>query len=192
MPQRPDELVAFIALLREEGIKRYLEIGLRRAATFEAVGNALPPGSCMVGVDWPLQSGGRWKPEEQGAVYDAAEKLRLRLEHDVTIVVGNSRHPSTIAAVADFDHFDCVLIDGDHSELGVCSDWYNYAPLSRIVAIHDIDAANHPLMKAKPKKLAPHGVRRFWSEMLTRNYRTIEIIGNEPGMGIGVVWRDAP
>jgi hypothetical protein len=183
VPQRPDELASLVALIRQEGVKSYLEVGLRRAGTFEAVGEVMPFGSLLVGVDWPIQSGGRWKTEEQDDVYAAVERLKVR--HEVAIVQGNSRDPSTVAEVEKFKHFDCVFIDGDHSDLGVRSDWKNYGRLGRIVAIHDIDAANANL---NPRKMAIHGVRKLWDELCV-SYRTIEIIGAKRGFGTGVLWR---
>ena len=53
LSQRKDERLAFVKLMRAEGVRSYLEIGLRLGHTFAYVGEHLPRGSTMVGVDLP-------------------------------------------------------------------------------------------------------------------------------------------
>ena len=61
--QDPDELAAFIALLVDRRVTRYLEIGARHGDTFHTIVLALPEGSYGLALDLP---GGLWGPASPG------------------------------------------------------------------------------------------------------------------------------
>lgn len=179
--QRPDELAAFIALLFEEGVRSYLEIGARDGDSFHAVMSALPPGSRGVAVDLP---GGAWGWSASKKNLDrAVADLRGR-GYEVRAIYGDSKALATRQLVANDAPFDALLIDGDHRFAGVFHDWENYGPMAGLVAFHDIDG--HGVRKGN----MPVEVPKLW-DILRYQYRSREIIGQERGMGIGVVWQAA-
>jgi predicted O-methyltransferase YrrM len=182
--QQQDELEAFITLLCREGVRSYLEIGLRLGFTFCEIGLRLPKGSTLVGVDLP---GAVWgvRPyhveEAKARLEDAATELR-EYGQRVEIILGNSHASPIIARVREFGPYDAALIDGDHSYGGVRADWDAYAPMAKIVAFHDIDVR-------RSKKRKQYGVPELWKGLKPR-FRHREIIGAKRGMGIGVLWQE--
>lgn len=180
--QRNDELAAFIALLKAEGARRYLEIGARHGDTFHAVMMALPKGSQGVALDLP---GGKWGTDKsRAALLDAVEDVNAN-GRTAEVIFGNSRALGVIQAVALRGPYDAVLIDGDHTYEAVAEDYANYRTMARIVALHDIDGAG---LTAKSGG-HPVEVPRLWAEIRASDVRSREIIGMERGMGIGVVFR---
>jgi len=175
-----DEFQRLIALLREEGVSRYLEIGARDGNTFWKVMMALGDGAKGVAVDLP---GGKWGwPESDLILNKTAERLRRRGKV-AEVVLGDSASAAVREAVARHAPFDAVLIDGDHSYVGAMADWAAYAPMARIVAFHDIAPG--------PASAPGIEVQKVWTE-ITKDpsvERTEEIIGRTAGAGIGVVWR---
>jgi hypothetical protein len=171
--QYADELVPFVELIRKEGVRRYLEIGTCRGGTFHRIMTSLRPCGYGIAVDLPRA---RWgKPDSERHLRNVIRDLKRR-HINASVVWGNSQAPETIAAVAERAPFDAVFIDGDHTYDGAQSDWLAYGPLARIVAFHDIAAIGLGIE-----------VPRLWAE-LKATRRHVEIIGREPGMGIGVLW----
>src|SRR5688572_15125983 len=82
------ELTSFIALLRERGVRRYLEIGARHGDTFHEVMRNLPAGSVGVAVDLP---GGLWGTDKsRSALKRAAADLNGR-GYKASVLFGNSQ-----------------------------------------------------------------------------------------------------
>lgn len=180
--QRADELRRFIDILREAGVRRYLEVGARHGDTFHAVMRSLPKGSLGVAVDLP---GANWGQRGSRSALVRATASLNAAGYATTAVFGDSRSRETRAAVSVFAPFDAVLIDGDHLYDGVRADWETYGPMARLVAFHDIDGASI----VNGKGLAVE-VPRLWREVRAGR-RHEEIVGPERGMGIGVVWQAA-
>jgi hypothetical protein len=181
LSQRPDELAGFIALLRRNHVRSYLEIGARDGDTFYEVMKSLPAGSMGVAVDLP---GGPWGREtSSNGLRSSAEELR-RLGYDIHLIFGHSRDLGTVDAVRDLGAYDAILIDADHRYEAVAMDWLNYGPMGRLVTFHDIDGDGH-----KDKAGNQVEVPKLWREIKASGLRIGEIIGREPGMGIGVVYR---
>jgi hypothetical protein len=180
--QHPDELRAFIELLRRENVRSYLEIGARHGDTFFEVMKSLPKGSMGVAVDLP---GGLWGTEKSKAPLRRAVIDLKSGGYRATAVFGDSRSAGVRQTVMADGPFDAVLIDGDHLYEGVKADWLNYGPMSRIVAFHDIAGEG----EAEKVNGNPVEVSRLWSE-LKADYRHAELIGEATTMGIGVLWRE--
>ena len=177
--QRADELLPFIDLLRREGVRSYLEVGARHGDTFDLVARALPAGSRVVAVDL---GGGPWgTPKSVAALRAAVAGLS---DHDAHLILGDSTDPSVVAAVAALGPFDAILIDGDHRYDGVLTDWFNYGPMGRLVAFHDIVGEGQTTRDANAY---PVEVPRLWAEI--RNDRSLEFVGAGSAMGIGVMDR---
>lgn len=178
--QNEYELRSFIALLQEQGVTRYLEIGARHGDTFHEVMLSLPVGSFGLALDLP---GGLWGTKKSKApLQDAANDLR-RKGYQAEILFADSHKVSTRKAVLGYGPFDAILIDGDHTLAGVARDWRLYRSLARMIAFHDIVGTGQ-IEKVRGK---PVEVPLLWAN-LREQYRHVEFIEEGSKMGIGVVW----
>jgi hypothetical protein len=184
--QFPDEAAAMVDLMLAENVRSYLEVGLRTAATFYYVGERLPPGSRLVGIDWLDGPGRHLNQSEHTSVLTVADELK-RSGRDVHLILGDSRSAKVVAAAEKLGPYDFIFIDANHSYTNVSADWANYGPMGRIVSFHDIDVENYPGISHK--KLARHGVAKLWRK-LRGSYRHMEIIGTKRGFGHGILWRE--
>ena len=177
-PQYQEEIQAFIKLLQDEGVKSYLEVGVRHGDTFHAVGLALPKRSLLVAVDLPgARSGkatGGKNPNSYKALHRAARDLEKR-KQKTHVIIGNSHDQNVISQVKEFAPFDAIFIDGDHSPEGVRADWRDYGPMGNLVAFHDIHAEDK-------------GPAALWNK-LKQQYKYDEFALYDRG-GIGVLWKD--
>jgi predicted O-methyltransferase YrrM len=171
----------FISILQREGVRSYLEIGSMYGGSLWRVAHALPPGSRIVAVDYMCDA-----PAAQPSL-EACVKA-LADEYDAHLILGDSGAPDTIAKVGALGPFDCVFIDGDHLLDAVMSDWHNYGPMGRIVALHDI-SWNETWRSSAGKPPKPMGVPKLWDE-LKQKYRHKELRYQVPRnyYGIGVLW----
>lgn len=172
--QWPDEAASMVDLILAENVQSYLEIGLSAGATFWYVGQRLPAGSKMVGIDWMNGRKGL-RPAECKSLGEIITRLREAGIH-ARLIVGDSRSKSVIRAVKALSPYDFIFIDAEHSYECVRSDWENYGHMGRIVSFHDIDAEKY-------------GVGKFWQEIKS-HYRHIEIIGDKRGFGHGILWQE--
>lgn len=174
----------FLDLLRAEGVRSYLEIGLGYGGSLWRVGNALPPGSRIIGVD---------KTPDVDAHHNfqlCTGRLMNDLGQDARLILGNSTDAETIELAKSRGPFDCVFIDGDHSYEGVKADWDNYGPLGRLVAFHDISWNETWVSKVPGRVTQPMGVPKLWDEIKTDyRHREIKLYHRKNYYGIGVLWR---
>lgn len=173
--QDPRELEEFVALVKAEGVRSYLEIGSKHGGSLWAVANAMPPGSFIVSID--LEAGQDLR--------ECIAALRLRL-YRVELIKGNSTDPKVIEAAARLAPFDLCLIDANHTEPFVRMDWKNYGPLARIVAFHDIawNLGNRP---PRPWRI---DVPKVWNEIKNGyRFREIKLCHTGRDNGLGVLWR---
>lgn len=179
--QMDEELAGFLALLREEGVKSYGEIGAREGDTFHRVMMALGPGTRGVALDLP---GGLWgsattRPGLERVVDDLVQRDRK-----ASCLFGSSRTLATQRVFVARGPYDAILIDGDHTLTGVTSDWEFCRGLARIVALHDIVGTGEI---DKPSK-TPVDVPLLWSAIERSGLRTRSFVAPGSKMGIGVVW----
>ena len=71
--------------------------------------------------------------------------------------------------------YDGIFLDADHSYDAGKLDFELYAPMGKIIALHDI---------ANPA----YGVTKFWGE-LRGTYKHLEVFQSGFGMGIGVIFK---
>ena len=177
-PQFPQEIQEFIRLLKDSGVKSYLEIGCRHGDTFHAVGRVLPKGSLLVAVDLPGARSGKCTggkfPGSDKALHYAASDLKKRGQNAV-VIIGDSHSGEVIKAISKYSPFDAIFIDGDHSFEGVRADWRNYGLMGTLIAFHDI--------RAEEK-----GAASLFNE-LKQQYKHTEFAFYDRG-GIGVIWKD--
>lgn len=178
--QHPDELGQFVALLRNHGVLRYLEIGSRDGDTFHHVMRHLPQGAFGVAVDLP---GGLWGRDSKKNLLSAIENINEGGRKAVS-VFGDSQTPEIAAQVKEHGPFDAILIDGDHTLDGVTADWLLYGNMAPLVAFHDI--AGDGLRDRKSGRRVE--VPRLWRDLKARHDHR-EFIADGSGMGIGVICR---
>jgi cephalosporin hydroxylase len=174
------EIEALVALLRQEKVTSYLEIGARYGGSLWRIARALPQGSRVVAVDLPDGPGGK-----AGAIFAlraCVGELR-RVGYDARLIEGDSQQPSVVEKVETLGPYDCVFIDGDHTLEGIRLDWKNYGRMAKLVAFHDIACSN-------PEK--PIKALVFWERIKT-GYRHREFKYHHTGRhnGIGVLWNDS-
>lgn len=183
--QNAREFALFLDILRAENVRSYLEIGSMYGGSLWRVANALPKLSRVVSVDFMCDT-----PEAQPSLESCVTELKLT-GYDAHLIVGDSAATETIEAVRNLGPFDCIFIDGAHTLDAVTADWNNYAPMGRIIALHDI-AWNSTWKSAVPGRVSkPMGVPQLWNELKAR-YRHKEFKLHVPSnyYGIGVLWRD--
>lgn len=174
MAQIESEISSFVALLVQENVKAYLEIGCRYGGSLWYVANRLPKGSRVVGIDVPIDNA---QPQLEACVADLKAN-----GYDAHLLIGNSRNKGIIAQAANLGPYDSIFIDADHTIDGVTADWNNYRQMTRIVAFHDI--AWDGLTKRKPIE-----VSHLWRS-IKNDYRHVEFVAEDSEKGIGVLWRN--
>lgn len=182
--QDPAELVSLIALLKRENVRNYLEIGVRYGGSFEGVLMALGPQSSGVAIDFPGHHFGDKHSVPILLSTIARLKRNGRLVEDV--IFGPSAAPEVVDRAGAAGPYDAVLIDGDHSYDAVKRDFELYAPMARLVILHDIAAGE----RSRSKDGRAVEVEPFWHEIRGR-YKHIEIVAPNSLMGVGVLWMPA-
>jgi predicted O-methyltransferase YrrM len=177
------EFNRFLALIREQQVRSYLEIGSKHGGSFWRISTSLPKGSRVVSVDLP-HGDGSFK-ESQPHLEACAKHLKAD-GYDAHLFIGDSTDLTIVEKVRKLGPFDLVFIDANHTEPYVSKDWENYRGMSNIIAFHDIGFVALP-HKAPPKKL-PIDVPKFWNR-LKKDHKHIEIRCCPASNGIGVLWQ---
>ena len=178
------ELAAFVALLRRENVRSYLEVGTRYGGTFETVMSALPPDTKGIALDFP---GGAFGDSESAEILLATMK-RLRGfggRYNIDCIFGPSAAPEIVKRAAQHAPYDAILIDADHAYDAVKRDFELYAPMGRIIVLHDIAAPDGHTSRLG----LPVEVPKFWRE-IKDGYRHVEFVAPGSVMGIGVLFRE--
>lgn len=182
--QHPVELDSFIELMRNQGCKRYLELGARHGDTFHYVVSSLPSIDTAVAIDLP---GGPWgtlmssSPLRRAADNLVSERPSLQVE----ALLGNSQSAEIIRQARDYGPYDFVFIDADHRYAGVLADWNVYKLMTRFCAFHDISGVG---VTSKTPDRLPVEVPRLWAELRAAFVgKSWEFIAPDSAMGIGVV-----
>lgn len=181
--QHAGEHEQFLAILRKENVRSYLEIGSMYGGSLWLVANALPKGSRVVSVDFACD-----RPEALPHLEGCIDELN-QIGYDAMLIKGDSTAKKTIDEAFRHGPFDCVFIDGAHTLEAVTADWNNYGPMGRIVAFHDI-AWNDTWRSSVPgRPFKAMGVPALWNS-IKHLFRHVEIKMHGPGnyYGIGVLW----
>lgn len=180
--QSSSELEAFIDVLREEGVRRFLEIGSRFGGSLDRIARALPVGSRIVSVDSGKGMGGR-RPGAQQSLRQVVAELAAD-GYDAHLIIGHSQAPGIVRKAKALGPFDAVFIDGDHELAGVTQDWRNYGKGAAIVGFHDIAWREPEGFPPYAKKVE---VPQLWAD-LREQYRHLEFVDPAFNYGIGVLW----
>lgn len=176
------ELRAFIHLLKDRGVRRYLEIGAREGDTFHEVMMSLPNGATGVAVDLP---GGLWGKDSTRHQLPAAVGDVARHSRKASFLFGDSSTDATRRLIVGRGPYDAILIDGDHTYSGVVADWRAFGGMAPIVAFHDIVGAGQAERVTGREVEVP----RLWAEIKASGLRTVEFVAPGSTMGIGVALR---
>lgn len=173
------ELRSLIALLRERGVTRYLEIGARHGDSFHEIMLGLPEGSTGVAVDLP---GGLWGTEKSRQHLMRAAADLTRRGYKASVLFGDSQTAATRRLIVGRGPFDAILIDGDHTLAGVTADWQAYGGMAPLVAFHDIVGTGQR-EKVRGREVE---VPILWQQIKAQ-HQTVEFVAPGSLMGIGVV-----
>lgn len=179
--QHPWELQKLCELVSATGVKRYLEVGVRRGGTFYAVAKSMPVGSTVVALDLPQACWGQDSADDLNGVI-----AQLCSEgYDAHVFYGDSQTQLMADSIASrFEAFDMILIDADHTYQGVKRDWELYGPMGKYIVFHDIigDGCRDRVTDL------PVEVPVLWRE-LRKTHHHFEYVGKDSIMGIGVLWK---
>ncbi len=182
--QNLSEWSNFVELLRNEGVRSYLEIGSKHGGSMWRMGSRLKKGSRLVSVDLP--HGDQSFKENLPNLQACIERLKKE-GYDAHLIVADSTDPETVEKVRALGPFDACFIDANHTLPYVTKDWENYGPMCRIVAFHDIGFFRQGGQAPGPGKMPIH-VPGFWKE-IKNGYKFVEFKHDKQDNGIGVLWR---
>lgn len=173
----------FTNILRQEGIRSFLEIGSKFGESLKRVGAALENPSRLIAVDLP--KGTRAWPHSERALKRTIDDL-CKAGHDAQVIWGDSTNKGVISVVRALGPFDAIFIDANHTLPYVTADWENYGPMGRIIAFHDIAWRRSPEWGEGLRIDVP----QLW-QSLKGQYRHEEAKFCPSGKnnGIGVLWR---
>lgn len=175
------EIKSLLSILKERGIKRFMEIGTANGGTLFLYCKLFGKGSTGISVDLPGGQFGYGYPKYRERLYQSftAEGQKLHLLRE------DSHAASTldkVSALLSGEKLDFLFIDGDHTYEGVKKDYEMYRHLVKkggIVAFHDI--AFHP------PEINCH-VDQLWEE-IKGGYKHLEFKDNPGGWcGVGVLF----
>jgi cephalosporin hydroxylase len=175
--QYPNQFSKYLMLLKDKGIKSYMEIGCRWGGTFVL--------SC--------EYLSKFNKIEKAIAIDLIEspvKEYCDSISNYSFKQINSQTSEFNNYIKENGYFDIIFIDGDHSYQGVKNDYLAVKDAGRIFVFHDIDSAIVP------------GVGQFWRELKTAENSTFDFyefteqydevltrMGGRHYLGIGVAIR---
>lgn len=184
--QNEFEIMSLIQLLKEKGVKRYLEIGARHGDTFHLIMSELGQDAFGIALDFP---GALWgKATSVHSLREAVKDLNSK-NIESLMLLGDSRDREIINQITSSGKFDAIFIDGDHTLTGVTHDWNNYKDLSDIIIFHDIVGIG----QFEKVHKNPVEVPILWERIKSEGKGEIfELVDNDSKMGIGVWIRKSP
>ena len=161
--------------------KFILEIGTARGGTLFLFTRVSSPDALIISIDLPGGRFGGGYPEWRKTLYKsfAIHKQEIRLVREDSHALATL---NMVKKILEGRKLDFLFIDGDHTYVGVKTDFEMYSKLvakGGIIALHDIVPG--PLQKVG-------GVPRFWNE-IKHGFEYVELVKNwkQGGKGIGVI-----
>lgn len=185
MLQDVREFEQLLAIFKEHGPTRVLEVGSYYGGTLWQWMNNMLPGNRVVSVDSGVPEGDVRFPD-----MEAARQLwagwAMETGVKLTVVRGNSHDEAIIKKVRRFEPYDFIFIDAGISFDDCQADFENYFPMLRpggLIVFHDIACTDNNLAKIEKGT--------WWRWLVAKGeYKTSEIRLGAPGTwGIGIIER---
>lgn len=159
-------------------VRDYLEIGVRQGRSMAMVARSRPEAN-IVGFDW-------WKEgyagmDNPGPAFVRSEMTKLGHTGSLDLISGDShvtvpeyfqKHPDAF--------FDCITVDGDHTEEGAMADLITVIPRLRVGGILVFDDIAHPKH--------PY-LRRAWNQIVGKRQCFSSYEFTELGYGVAFAVR---
>lgn len=155
--QNLEELRDYIAFLKEQKIRSFLEIGSKFGGVLWAVSRIIPKGGRIVSVDMP---NGQWGRSDSMQSLSACIQHLKREGFQASLFLDDSTKQEVVNEVRRLAPFDAIFIDANHTESYVRADFANYGPMANIVSFHDIGWT-----RATPANRLPIEVPKVWAEI---------------------------
>jgi cephalosporin hydroxylase len=178
--QYPCQLAPYLALVAQQPVRRYLELGVQYGGTFVLTTEYLYR---VHGIETAIAV-------DIQRVRSAADYRKLRpAARFVTVDSADARFRQLLEREGPFD---LVLIDGDHARDAVRRDWETVRPHARVIAFHDIvDSLSPGVAEVWAEVRAAHASEYDFHEF-TRQYPEVEEREGRTFLGIGVAVRRTP
>lgn len=185
-PIRPmqirEEIQRLLLILSNQKVLNMLEIGTANGGTLFLFTRMVDPNAKIVSLDLP---GGKFGGGYEKFKIHFFTKFAIKNQR-IFLIRGNSHSAKSMSYIKNIvkgEQLDFLFIDGDHSYLGVKTDFLMYSPLVRkggLIAFHDI--CKGPFDSAGE-------VNKFWNQ-IKKSYKYEEIIQSscQEGFGIGVLY----
>lgn len=183
--QNLEEFARWLDIVREAGVRSYLEIGSKLGGALAAAAYCMPRGSRIVSIDLP------WGKKETQAPLEAVVRKLCTDGYDARLILGDSTASDVIVQARSLGPFDAIFIDANHTLPYVEADLGTYGPMARkLLAFHDINWKPRPQAAGKLPIDVPVVWRRLRDEWKMAGRRYEEICLDAPDNGIGVLWME--
>lgn len=173
-----DICTVLLGIAMNLNIHDYLEIGVRRGRSMSMIAHSRPAAN-IVGFDW-------WKEgyagmDNPGPTFVRNEMAKLGHTGSLDLISGDShvtvpeyfqKHPDAF--------FDCITVDGDHTEEGAMADLITVIPRLRVGGILVFDDIAHPQH--------PY-LRRAWNQIVGKRQCFSSYEFTEIGYGVAFAVR---
>lgn len=183
---RPDqihsEITELCKIIKQRKVTTILEIGRAGGGTLFLFCKSAANNAYIMSIDMPVSTLEKWNMNNRKKLYYSFKKDKQHL-----FLIDTDSHSNEVWNTVNIwlsgrSDLDFLFIDGDHSYMGVKTDYALYAGLVKkggIIAFHDI---------AENKGHRQNPVRDFWLEV-RKNHKYKEICHSKgKGYGIGILY----
>lgn len=160
-------------------VRQEAEWLLRKMRDYNFGGSLLEIGSHAGGflalMAYNCRPGSRLRAIDMTAAYGLEDVIRRLKDdgYDAECFIGDSKSADAVYWANKQGPYDFIFIDGDHTYMGVESDWKNYKHLARWIGFHDI-------------RDRQWGTVELWDE-LRGKYPSMEYSHKPDAFGIGLL-----
>lgn len=175
--QYPIQFAPYLTTVAGQGVRAYMEIGVRHGGTFVLTTSYLE----------------RFGPVRKAIACDLFDspfiRRYVRSRPAMTFVRDDSRSAEFAALVEREGPFDLVLIDGDHEEPGAQADLDLIRPHARMIVMHDIVSGICPDVGVVWRRFRESGAGEWDFHEFTAQYDEVVARRGETSMGLGLAIR---